>query len=53
MLLEMIVDERIRGRIGSDSVRGKFLEILPERNEFLEIQAENLKELSKRYLITG
>lgn len=53
MVFELIVDERIRGRIGNDPVRGRFLEMLPERNEFLEIQADNLKELSKRYLITG
>lgn len=53
MVFELIIDLRIRARIGNDSVRGRFLEMLPERNEFLEIQAENLKELSKRYLITG
>jgi DNA-binding MarR family transcriptional regulator len=53
MVFELIADERVRGRIGQDANSGKFVEMLPERNEFLEIQAENLKELSKRYLITG
>lgn len=50
-IFELIVDERIRGRICCDQ-RGKYLEILPERNEFLEVQADNLKELAKRYLST-
>jgi hypothetical protein len=39
MVFELVVDERVRGRIGADQSKRKFLEILPGRNEFLEIQA--------------
>jgi hypothetical protein len=39
MVFELVVDERVRGRIGADQSKRKFVEILPGRNEFLEIQA--------------
>ena len=50
MVFELIVDEKIRGRIFDSDPKNKYLEILPPKNEFLDIQAENLRELSKRYL---
>ena len=49
MAYTLIVDERINARIGSDE-KGKFLHIFPEQDQFLTIQAENLKELARRYL---
>lgn len=35
MVFELIIDERVRGRIGTDRTHGKFLEMLPEQNQFL------------------
>jgi hypothetical protein len=35
MVFKLIVDEKIRGRICHSQKNGKYLFILPERNEFL------------------
>ena len=49
MAYNLIVDERINARIGRDE-KGKYLHLFPKKDEFLTIQAENLKELTMRYL---
>lgn len=49
-MFELIVDQKITGRINDVDASNKYIQILPARNEFLEIQAENLRELGKRYL---
>ena len=51
IVFELIIDEKIHGRIHCDEANNKYLEILPPRNMYLEIQAENLRELGKRYLL--
>lgn len=43
MLYQLIIDSKIYGKIHSENVSEKYLEILPPRNEFLEVQADNLK----------
>jgi hypothetical protein len=51
IVFELIIDEKIYGRIHCDEANNKYLEILPARDVYLEIQAENLRELGKRYLL--
>lgn len=51
IVFELIIDGKIHGRINDSDPKNKCLELLPARNLYLEIQAENLRQLGKRYLM--
>jgi hypothetical protein len=50
IVFELIVDEKISARINDVNPWSKYVEILPARNLFLEIQAENLNQVGTRFL---
>ena len=51
IVFELIIDGKIHGRINDSDSKNKCLELLPPRNLYLQIQAENLRQLGKRYLL--
>lgn len=50
IVFELIIDDKIHGKINDSDQKNKFLQLLPAKNMYLEIQADNLRELGKRYL---
>jgi hypothetical protein len=49
-VFELIIDEKINGRINDIDPKNRYLQIMEPKNQFLSIQAENLRELGRRYL---